>query len=218
MRHMLTKAKPIINMIRLALVEDNLQDLYLLKSLLEKEEGIHIIATATTGKEGIALVLKYQPDIVVLDIRLPDLSGIECVRKLRPECGNTNFIMYTVFDEDTLVHEAIVAGANAYVLKNSTPDFLIYTIREVHEGRSPMSSDIARKIVNQLQRIPQNNNYSISKREAMVLEELAKGNSYEEIAGALHISVKTIKFHIYRIYEKLQVHNRTQAIKKYYNR
>lgn len=205
-------------MIRLAIVEDNLQDLYLLKSLLEKEEGIHIIGTATTGKEGIALVLKYQPDIVLFDVRLPDISGIECVRKLRPECSNTNFIMCTVFDEDTLVYDAIVAGANAYVLKNSAPDFLIYTIREVHEGRSPMSNDIARKIVNQLQRIPQNSSYSISKREAMVLEELAKGHSYEEIARALHISVKTIKFHIYRIYEKLQVHNRTQAIKKYYNR
>lgn len=205
-------------MIRLAIVEDNPQDLFLLKSLLEQEEGIHITGTAITGREGVALILKCQPDIALLDIRLPDISGIECIKKLRAECSTTNVIICTVFDEDTLVYDAIVAGANAYILKNSTPEFLIYTIKEVHEGRSPMSGDIARKIVNQLQQIPQNHKYGISKREAMVLEELAKGHSYEEISNALHISVKTLKFHIYRIYEKLQVHNRTLAIKKYYNR
>lgn len=205
-------------MIRLVIVEDNLQDIFLLSAILDKEEEIIIIGTATSGKDGIALVRKSQPDVALFDLRLPDISGVECVRKLRPECRNTDFIMCTIFDEDNLVYDAIVAGANAYLLKNSTPDFIIHTIKEVHEGRSPMSNDIARKIINQLQKIPAKSGYGITKREAMVLEELSKGLSYDAIADALQISVKTLKFHIYRIYEKLEVHNRMQAIKKYYNR
>ena len=205
-------------MIRLVIVEDNPQDIFLLSAMLDHEEAIEVIGTATNGKEGIALVQKTRPDVVLFDIRLPDLSGVECVRKLRPLCPDTDFIMCTIFDEDSLVYDAIVAGANAYMLKNSTPDFIIHTIKEVNEGRSPMSSDIARKIVNHLQKVPKKNGYGITNREATVLEELAKGSSYDEIAGTLYISVKTLKFHIYRIYEKLEVHNRVHAVKKYYNR
>lgn len=205
-------------MIRLVIVEDNPQDIFLLRSVLELEKEIVIIGTAETGRDAISLIQKSQPDVVLFDIRLPDISGVECVRKLRPLCLNTDFIMCTVFDEDSLVYDAIVAGANAYLKKDSDPDFLIHTIREVNEGRSPMSSDIARKIVNHLQQIPKKTDYGITKREATVLEELSKGFSYDEIAQALYISVKTLKFHIYRIYEKLEVHNRTQAVNKYYNR
>lgn len=205
-------------MIRLVIIEDNPQDIFLLSAILDKENTIEIIGTATNGKDGIALVRKSQPDVALFDLRLPDISGVECVRKLRQECRDTDFIMCTIFDEDYLVYDAIVAGANAYLLKNSTPDFILHTIKEVHEGRSPMNSDIARKIVNQLQKLPAKSGYGITKREAMVLEELSKGLSYEGIAGALQISIKTLKFHIYRIYEKLAVHNRMQAVKKYYNR
>lgn len=204
-------------MITVAIVEDNKDVLVLLESLLQGEEDLLHVGSAPTGTLGMQLVKELQPDVVLMDIHLGDMSGIDCVRQLKPVCKKTEFVMCTIFDEDELIYEALKVGASSYLMKNNTPEFIVNTIREVSEGKSPMSSDIARKVVRQMQQVFSKPEYGITPKETAVLEQLSKGKTYQEISDQLYISIKTLKSHIYRIYEKLQVDNRVEAINKFYN-
>ncbi|SDE09766.1 response regulator transcription factor [Niabella drilacis] len=204
-------------MIRVAIVEDNKDVLILLESLLQTEPDILHIGSITTGDAALKFIAEEQPDVVLMDIHLESQSGIDCVRQLKPICKKTEFVMCTAFDEDELVYESLRVGASSYLMKNNTPEFILNTIREVNEGKSPMSSDIARKIVRQMQQVQAPPEFNITARETEVLEQLSKGRTYQEISDQLYISIKTLKSHIYRIYEKLQVDNRVEAINKFYN-
>lgn len=154
-----------------------------------------------------------------MDIGLPDISGIDCVRKLRPLCPNVEFIMCTVYDEDEKVFQSLEAGANSYILKKSKPELLLSAIREVFEGGSPMSIAIARKIVAKMQRKDDTRvTYGITPREVEVLTMLSKGLTYTEVADSLFISVKTLKKHIYNICEKLHVDNKVEALNKFFGK
>lgn len=161
------------------------------------------------------------PDVVIMDINLPGASGIDCVRQLSERSNSTQFLMYTVHDDDHRVFEALKAGANGYILKSSTPDQILEAVRELAQGGSPMSAHVARRVVQQFRPVQDRSNVAeseLSGREHAVLELLAQGLLYKEIAERLGIAVGTVKQHIHRIYEKLHVQNRTEAVNRYYGR
>ncbi len=202
-------------MITLALVEDHLPIQELLRATLQTEPDYVCIGVFSTGGAAIEAIPDLLPDVVLMDIGLPDVNGIECVRRLKPLCPGTEFVMCTVYDEDEKVWQALEYGASSYILKRSKPDFLLSAIREVHAGGSPMSADIARKIVRRFQHRPERENvYGVTARERQILESLSKGHLYKEVADALGISINTLKRHIYNLYEKLHVDNKVEAINK----
>jgi DNA-binding NarL/FixJ family response regulator len=149
------------------------------------------------------------------------MSGIECVGLLKPKFPEMLFMMCTVYEEDEKIFEALAAGANAYILKKTTPSRLLEAIRELYEGGAPMSSQIARKVVAAFAPKPQIHNQSLdtlSNREAEILQLLSKGLLYKEIAHQLNIAQETVRKHVYHIYEKLHVNNRVEAVNKYFGR
>ncbi len=148
-----------------------------------------------------------------MDINLPGLNGIECVRRLKPVCPQTQFLVLTVYEDSNYVFDALSAGATSYLLKQTRREELIAALRDLHAGGSPMTGSIARKVV-QAFRQPSNLG-ALAPRETEVLDLLAQGYIYKEIADRLGISVTTVCSHIRRIYEKLQVKSRTEAVALY---
>ncbi len=165
-------------------------------------------------------VPRISPSVVLIDTVLPGKTGIDCVSALRPFCINTQFMMYTASDDETTVLEAFRAGATAYILQSVPLSDLVVYMRELYNGGSPISSRIARKLVQWLQRPGINNQekYNITKREKEILLLLDKGGSYKSIAESLFISSKTVRKHIYNIYEKLQASSKIEAINRFFNR
>lgn len=206
-------------MISVFIVEDNPDIQLLLQTIVSRDDEYACIGVVMTGTEALLKIPELLPDVVLMDIGLPDISGIDCVRKLKPLCPNVEFIMCTIYDEDEKVFQSLEAGANSYILKKSKPELLLRAIREVYEGGSPMSSDIARKIVAKMQRREQDrSNFGITPREVEVLHMLSKGLTYNEVADGLFISIKTLKKHIYNIYEKLHVDNKVEALNKFFGK
>lgn len=166
------------------------------------------------AESAIADVASLCPDVALVDINLPGLSGIECVRDLKPRSSKTQFVMLTVYEDSNHIFDALSAGATGYLLKHTTREDLLSSILEVHAGGSPMTSNIARKVVQSLQQSKPERDPSeeLSKRENEVLVLLAQGYLYKEIADSLGISFQTVNTYIRRIYEKLHVHSRSQAV------
>ena len=160
---------------------------------------------------------KPSPSVVLVDINLPGINGIECVRRLKPKLPNAQFLMVTVYEDANHIFNALAAGATGYLLKQMRRAELLSALKEVHGGGSPMSSQIARRVVQSFQRTgaPAGDSEDLSPREREVLELLARGYLYKEIAGQLEISVQTVNTYIRRIYEKLHVRSRAQAVAKY---
>jgi DNA-binding NarL/FixJ family response regulator len=160
---------------------------------------------------------KANPEVVLMDINLPGLNGVECVRRLKPILPGTQIIMLTVYQNSEHIFKALEAGATGYLLKQTPPAELLAGIRDVRNGGSPMSSHIARKIVQSFQKpVPTaRDNEHLSPREAEVLDLLAKGYLYKEIAEQTGITYATVHTHIRHIYEKLQVRSRTEAVAKH---
>jgi len=151
-----------------------------------------------------------------VDINLPGMSGIECVRRLKPVLLDTQFVMVTVYEDANHIFNALAVGASGYLLKQTRRGDLLAALKEVHAGGSPMSSQIARKVVQSFRRPADSGNQGdLSPREQEVLELLARGYLYKEIAESLEISVQTVNTYIRRIYEKLHVRSRAQAVAKY---
>lgn len=170
----------------------------------------------SNAEDAVEKIPELLPDVVLMDIGLPGMNGIDAVKKLKPKCPGVEFMMCTIYDEDEKVFEALEAGANSYILKRSQPKELIAAIKDLHEGGSPMSSDIARKVVQRFHKKKSiREEYGITPREEEILGLLSKGLIYKEVADKLFISVKTMKKHIYNIYEKLHVHSKVEAVNKY---
>lgn len=209
-------------MISIFLVEDNPDAAFLISELLKQNQNFLYKGMAPNGKEGLIAIETMQPDVALIDIGLPDIDGIEIVRLLRPTCPNTQFIMCTAIDTDEKVFEALKTGASSYMLKSSTEEEMVTIIEGVYEGQSPMNSDIARKFISmvQLENKPNTPDQSlnITPKEGEILNLLAKGHSYKEISDLANITIKTLKGRIYRLYEKLHVDNRTEAINKYFGK
>lgn len=206
--------------IRIAVVEDDKTVREGLQMLLNGSPGFSCVAAYGNGEDAVTGLPEANPDVVLMDINLPGISGIECILALKEQKVSMQFIMLTVFEDTDDIFHSLSAGATGYLLKQTPPAKLLEAIQDVYRGGSPMSGEIARKVVQSFQHpLP---NYasanSLTKREDEILSYLVKGYFYKEIAGLLFISVETVRTHIRNIYEKLQVRTRSEAILKYLNK
>ena len=202
--------------ISLAIVEDLDEVRDGLKNFIALSQDFKILDTFKTAEEALFDIPRLKPDIVIMDINLPGMNGIECIRKVKDKSPGTQFMMFTVYENDEKVFEALKAGASGYLLKNTGLVQLIESLKELYNGGSPMSANIARKLVTVFRGKETNNEALavLSNRENEILQLLSKGLLYKEIAEQLHISTSTVRQHIHHIYEKLHVQNRTEAINK----
>lgn len=213
-------------MIKVLIVEDQIEHQQYFKSIVMSHPGFKDLGSVRNGREAIKEIKSLIPDVVIMDLGLPDITGIECIRQLKPLGLDTKFMVCTINEEDDSIFEALKAGANSYIVKKSKPYQIIDAIIEVYEGEMPISSCIATKILNYMPQVEEVEDgekretelisYSITLKEAALLKLLAKGHSYKEISEVMSIKVTTIKWHVYNIYKKLQAKNRTEAINKYF--
>lgn len=162
-------------------------------------------------------VLRYKPDLLIMDIEMPQMTGIEAVRKIRNFNSSLPILMLTVFDDNKHVFEALQAGASGYLLKKHIATKLFDAIDDVLSGGAPMSPSVARMVISAMQTPLQEKDYQLTSREKEILTELSRGNSYKMIAAQLNISLDTVRTHIKNIYEKLHVHSQTEAVSKAIN-
>ena len=216
-----------MNTLKICIVEDNPQIQSLLEQIIQMSESCKWVASFSNAEDAIKKIPLLKPDIVLTDINLGDgKSGIDCVREIKVEHPEILFMMCTVYEEDEKIFEALRAGANGYLLKKTAPDKMLAAIKELSEGGAPMSSQIARKVVNAFQLKPKVEALKergasvaeLSKREQEVLEMISKGMTYREIAEILFLAQETIRKHVYHIYNKLHVNNRVEAVNKFYGR
>lgn len=203
--------------IKVAIVEDKEKIREGLATLIDGSEGFQCSATYESAEEALRYLPVYKPDVVLMDIQLPRMSGIECVEKLKESCPDTQVMMLTVYEDDEKVFKSLVAGATGYILKRTPPAELMQAIREIHEGGSPMSDQIARKVVQAFQQMGKSSKEveNLSEREMEILSFVAKGYHDKEIADQFFLSVKTVRTHLRNIYKKLHVRSRTEAVLKY---
>lgn len=200
--------------VKILIFEDNTDLREGLCQLLMLREEFQIVGNFGEAGQAKEMVRKHKPDIVLMDIDMPGITGVEAVRQIR-ECDlKTQIIMLTVFDDDRHVFDALMAGANGYLLKRNVSDRLVMAIQEVLEGGAPMSPSIARLVIDQLHGQRHTNQYMLTDREKEILKSLSKGNSFKLIASDLGISFETVRTHIKRIYDKLHVHSQGEAISK----
>jgi DNA-binding NarL/FixJ family response regulator len=204
-------------MTTVAIVEDDGAIREVLASWIEKAEGFASVGLFPDAESANSRMVSCRPDVALIDINLPGLSGIECVRRLKLLLPATQFVMLTVYEDSTHIFDALAAGATGYLLKRTTREALITALREVHAGGSPMTSNIARKVVQALHQSKAGTKAAeeLSKREHEVLALLAQGYLYKEIAGLMDIRLPTVNSFVRRIYEKLHVHSRAQAVALY---
>lgn len=190
-----------------------------LKLLIGSHEGFECHYAFSSGEEALAAIPKLKPDVVLMDIHLPGMTGIECIRQLKPLCVNTLFIMSTVYEDDENIFESLKAGASGYLLKKTSPAKILEAIREVTDGGSPMSGQIARRVISSFQKKDSiDASELLTNKEKEILKALAKGLRYKEVAASMNISIETVRSHARNIYEKLQVQSRTEALNKIYGK
>ena len=208
--------------IRVVIVEDLEEVIEGLTAFIKKDEALQLISAFRTAEAATLELPILKPDIVVVDINLPGMSGIECVRRVKKLVPEMQFMMFTVYENNDQVFDALKAGASGYILKKTAPAQIMESIKELHAGGSPMSAAIARKLVTvfseQNNQAPTRNDAALTPREREVLELIAKGLLYKEIADQLGISFNTVRQHLGTIYEKLHVHNKTEAINVVYGK
>jgi DNA-binding NarL/FixJ family response regulator len=207
-------------MIRISIVEDDQKTREGYIKLLRRAPEIVCLATYGSAEEAEAEMPKLLPDIVLMDINLPGHTGIECVAQLKRAHPELQFLMLTTYDENDLVFNALRAGASGYLLKRFAPTELLAAIEQMHRGGSPMSMQIARKVVSHFHLLhkPASDVENLSKREQEILALLAKGLPYKQIADQLFISPSTVHGHLHAIYKKLHVQSRTEAVVKFFGK
>ena len=207
--------------ISISIVEDNDKLRGTLAKVIGRAEGFRFATDYANAEDAIADLPKVRPDVVLMDINLPGMNGVECVRKLKTLLPQTQVMMLTVYEDTENIFKALAAGANGYMLKRTPTKDLIEAIREMQRGGSPMTTHIARLVVQSFQKtkVPSSGDLAeLSEREQQVLDLLAQGLIYKEIAEKLSIGYETVHTYIRRIYEKLQVRTRTEAVAKFLKR
>ncbi|QQR88415.1 MAG: response regulator transcription factor [Flavobacteriales bacterium] len=197
-------------MISVVVVEDDRDAREAIAAVINDADGFILRCAHASAEEALAAVPEIEPDVVLMDIQLPGMSGIECVRKLKEKLPGTDFIMLTVMDDEDSVFKSLGAGATGYLHKHSAPQEVLDGIREVHGGGSVISPGIARLVVRSFQ---PKMDHDLSQREAEVLTRLCDGENYRSIAEVLFISTNTVKAHIKNIYGKLEVNTRAEAVR-----
>ena len=203
--------------IAVSIVEDDPGVRSSLVKLINSSPGYRCVSQHSSAENALAEIPKLKPDVTLMDINLPGINGVECVSRLKPLLPRTQVIMLTVYQNTDHIFKALAAGATGYMLKQTPPAELLAAIRDVHAGGSPMSGHIARKIVQSFQRVVPSSPeaQSLSPREVEVLDLLAKGFLYKEIADAMKVTYATVHTHIRHVYEKLHVRSRTEAVAKH---
>ncbi len=203
--------------IAVSIVEDDAQTRKIFASWISSASGFRLAGDWGDAEKAIGALPTRKPNVVLMDINLPGISGVEAVRKLKPLLPATQFVMLTVYEDADHIYDALAAGATGYLLKQTPRRELLNSIEEVHRGGSPMTSNIARKVVQSFRQPPQNpaDGEQLSPREQEVLDLLARGYLYKEIADRLNISCPTVNTYVRRMYEKLHVRSRAQAVAKY---
>jgi len=205
--------------IRVSIVEDLAEVREGLVDLVQSDEELSMVSSFKDAESAAQKLPELKADIVLMDINLPGMSGIDCIKLVKEKCPGTQFMMFTVYENDEKVLEALQAGATGYLLKRTKPELILESIKELNQGGSPMSSNIARKLLNIfLHEKKATKKEVLSDRENEVLQLLADGLLYKEIANRLYIGHGTVRQHLHNIYEKLHVHNRTEAVNKYFDR
>jgi len=201
-------------MIKVAIVEDNKIILGSLEVFINCAEGFSCVGCFVDCESMLKKIVSIAPDILLMDIKLPGMSGIEGVRLAKAILPDLNILMLTIHEENELIFDALCAGASGYLIKKTHPDRLLEAIEEAYEGGAPMSSSIARKVITFFQKNKKlaADSSLISDRELEVLKELIKGKTYYSIALSLNISKDTVRFHIKKIYKKLHVHSQAEAV------
>ena len=209
--------------ISIAIVEDNHDIRLALEQIIGMAEGYSVAGSYISGEDALLKIPSIKPEIVLIDINLGGINGIEVVKILKKTMTDVLFMMCTIYEEDEKIFAALSAGASGYILKKTAPDKLLTAIKELHDGGSPMSSQIARKVVTHFQSTSNKTTVNdslnlLSNREKEILEMLSRGLTYKEIAEKVFISPQTVRKHVYHIYEKLHVSNRIEAVNAFYGR
>jgi DNA-binding NarL/FixJ family response regulator len=207
--------------IGICIVEDIDEIRLELERILRSSDDFLLLASFSNAEDALKDMKEFHPDITIMDINLPRMDGIECIKKAKHLSPSTQFIMFTIFENSDQVFDALAAGASGYLLKNTPGDKILEALKELHEGGAPMSAHIARKVVASLQKKTGETNEELkllTTREQEILGCLSKGFLYKEVAAQLKISTGTVRQHIHHIYEKLHVQNRTEALNKVYGK
>ncbi len=206
--------------ITVSIVEDNEQLRATLARVIGRADGFRCASHYGDAETALERLPKDKPEVVLMDINLPGMNGVECVRRLKPLLPQAQIVMLTVYEDTENIFNALAAGAAGYLLKRTKSAELLEAIREVHRGGSPMTTHIARKVTQSFQRagLSTQPTENLSEREQEVLDCLSQGFLYKEIADKLGISYETVHTYIRRIYEKLQVRTRTEAVAKFLKR
>lgn len=201
----------------IAIVEDDRDFRTTLKAFLDEAPGFRCVCACDTAEAALQTVPKLLPDVVLMDIHLPNMSGVACTRRLKELCPSLRILILTVYEDNERIFGALKAGASGYLLKRAEPGEIVRAINEVKLGGAPMSSQIASRVVESfhenLRPVPKEQN--LSRREEEILEELSKGYSTKEIATRFSISANTVHTHLQHIYDKLHVRSRTEAVLKF---
>ena len=202
--------------IRIVIIEDQRRTREGLAALIGGSAGMDVVGQYRSGEEALTEIAVKHPEVVLTDLGLPGMSGTEVVAHLRDLLPGVPILVLTVHDEDQHIFDALCAGACGYLLKDVEPARLLAAIREVHSGGAPMSPEIARKVLSMFQKLatPRAGESGLSTREVEVLNLLAEGDSYKTCADRLAVSIDTIRFHVRRIYDRLHVHSRSEAVSK----
>ena len=209
-------ASPSTRPTQVAIIEDNQKFRETLEFLINHTPGYRCVGSFRSMEEAIEKIKSNLPDVALVDIGLPGMSGVEGVRILKERHPSLVLVMNTVYDDDERIFQALCAGASGYLLKKTPPAKLLESLQEAIDGGAPMSPEVARRVLALFREIrpPEHEDYELTPHELRLLKLLTEGHSYKTAANQLGVSVKTISFHLQRIYEKLQVHSKSEAVAK----
>jgi DNA-binding NarL/FixJ family response regulator len=204
-------------MISVAIVEDSAGVRRSLEMLLNESPGFRCVCACGSAEEALRILPRDPPEVVLMDVHLPNLSGIECTARLKQLLPATQFVMLTVYTDTEKIFDALRAGASGYMLKRSSPEKILEAVTEAHAGGAPMTREIARQVVEAFKGPPlaQAEAVELTRREQEVLALLAKGFANKEIAQKLSVGLDTVRYHLKQIYEKLHVRSRTEAVARF---
>jgi DNA-binding NarL/FixJ family response regulator len=200
-----------------AVVEDDDEIRFTLGDTIAARRDFRLVGSHRDAESALKSLPKANPHVVLMDINLPGMDGVQCVRRLKAVMPEVQFLMLTVYQDSVLLIQSLMAGASGYLLKRTSPEKLLMAIREVCAGGAPMTPEMARRVVQHFQQAPAPTSEltKLTQREKDVLDQLTRGFSYKEVANNLHIGTGTLQSYIHNIYEKLRVHSRTEAVVKY---